>query len=210
MQKNLLFTLLVILSVFTNSFGQNETYKHTVSASAGLNLFQIIGLVDKIDDGTNAINLDTKGTASYGITYDYGINKWFSLGVGGAFAKFRLSADQITIVRNDGSTYQGPVDLKLSRTTISIRPLFHYGNAKKLDLYSGLRLGVNLYNVNVKANEALDPTDVTPRAKASKLRPNIQIIPFALRGYLSENFAIGFETGLGAPHYLALQLSYRM
>jgi hypothetical protein len=211
MQKQILLIALFSMAILTQSTAQNADYRHTVSATAGLNLFQIVGLIDKIDDPNSTnINLDTKGTASYGLTYDYGINNWFSLGASGSFNKFRFSADQVTIDKSDNTTYTGPVDLKFSRSTFSLRPLFHYGNKGKLDMYSGLRVGINLYKINLKSDEILDPQDVYGRARAGGLSPNFQIIAFGLRGYVAPNFAVGFELAMGAPYYAALQLSYRM
>ncbi|MEM6696926.1 MAG: hypothetical protein AAF599_00920, partial [Bacteroidota bacterium] len=40
--------------------------------------------------------------------------------------------------------------------------------------------------------------------------PTGQIIPFALRAYLSENLGLSFELGIGAPHAIALGVNYRM
>jgi hypothetical protein len=211
MQKHFLLIALFSMSILTQSFAQNEEYRHTVSATAGLNIFQIVGLIDKIDDPSNTnVNLDTKGTASYGITYDYGIKKWFSLGISGSFNKFRFSADNVTITKSDNTDYTGPIDFKYSRSTISLRPLFHYGNSGKLDMYSGLRIGVNANKIDIKADEPLDPKDINGRTRANGLTPNIQIVGFGLRGYVAPNFAIGFELGIGAPYYAAMQLSYRM
>lgn len=207
--KILLLTFLVTAGFLTTSTAQNADYKHVVSATAGLNLLQIVALLDNIDANT-AENLKIKGTASYGLTYDYGINKWFSLGGATAFNKFSVFADVINISLEDGTTYSGPVDLKLSRTNIAIRPLFHYFNEGKVDFYSGFRVGVNIWSINFKADDGLLPEDITGRVRDSGAGVAFQVIPFGMRGYITPNLALGFETGLGSPHYLSAQLSYRL
>lgn len=208
--KILLLTFFITAGFLSNSTAQNADYKHVVSASAGLNVFQIVALLDNIDENNDAENLSIKGTASYGFTYDYGINNWFSLGGAIAYNKFSLNADVLNVNLDDGTTYSGPVDLKLSRTNIAVRPLFHYLNNGRVDLYSGFRLGVNIWSLNFKADEGLLPEDVTGRVRDSGAGPAFQIIPFGMRGYITPNLALGFETGFGAPHYLSAQLSYRL
>lgn len=209
--KSLLLTFLVTAGFLTTSTAQNADYKHVVSASAGLNGFQILALFDNLETSENILNLNIKATPSYGFTYDYGVNKWFSLGGGAAYNKFSLNADVQDLLKEDSTTYTGPVDLKLSRTNVGIRPLFHYLNDGRLDLYSGFRLGVNIFTLSLKANEdGLIPGEITGDLRESGATVAFQVIPFGLRGYITPNLALGFETGLGAPHYLSAQLSYRL
>lgn len=211
MKKYLLLTLLFVMGLVMKTNAQNAEFKNTISATAGLNVFQFFNLISDFseDDGTT-VNLDAHATASYGLTYDYGVKKWFSIGLGGAYNKFDLSADQISIDKSDGTTYTGPIDVNASRTNIGIRPLFHYGNGGRVDMYSGLRIGANIWRGSVKSNDPdLTSEDVNGRI-GSSVTPNFQLIPFGLRGYVSKNLALGFEFAFGAPHYAAFQLSYRM
>lgn len=207
--KILLLTFLVTAGFLSTSTAQNADYKHVISGTAGLNLFQIVALIDNFDE-TSAENLKIKGTASYGLSYDYGINKWFSLGGATAFNKFSFYADVIDIDLEDGTTYSGLVDLKLSRTNIAIRPLFHYLNEGKVDFYSGFRVGLNVWSVDFKADSGLLPEDINGQLRDSGVGLAFQVIPLGMRGYITPNLALGFETGLGAPHYLSAQLSYRI
>lgn len=209
MKKYLLLTTLCLLGMATKMAAQNADFKNTVSVNAGLNVFQFFKLLNNYSDETTQ-NLNAKATASFGASYDYGINKWFSIGLAGAYNKFALTADQLQVDREDGTTYQGPIDLKVARTNIGIRPLFHYGNSGRIDMYSGFRFGVNVWNVDLIADDSLTPSDVNGRISGNTATLNVQFIPFGLRGYVSKNFAIGFETAFGSPHYAALQLSYRM
>ena len=209
MKKYLLLTLLFAMGLVMKTNAQNAEFKNTISATAGLNIFQFFNLVSDYSDETT-VNLNANATASYGLTYDYGIKKWFSIGLGGAYNKFDLSADQISVEKDNGTTYTGPIEAKISRTNIGIRPLFHYGNGGRVDMYSGLRIGVNIWSGSVKSNDPdLSTEDVNGRLRTGAT-PNFQFIPFGLRGYVSKNLALGFEFAFGAPHYAAFQLSYRM
>jgi hypothetical protein len=209
MKKYLLLTLVFVLGLTMNAAAQNGEFKNTISASAGLNIFQFFNLISDYSDETT-VNFNAHATASYGLTYDYGVTKWFSIGLGGAYNKFSLSADEITIDKGDGTSYTGPIDAKVSRTNIGIRPLFHYGNGGRVDMYSGFRLGANIWKGSVDSDDPdIDTGDINSRLRSSA-SPNFQFIPFGLRGYVTKNLGLGFELAFGAPHYAAFQLSYRM
>jgi hypothetical protein len=99
--------------------------------------------------------------------------------------------------------------LKVSRITVGARALFHYGNAGKIDMYSGIRLGVGIWNTDLKATNPNFTSDEVDNLRSGAL-PQIQIIPFALRGYVTDNIGIGFETAIGSPYMASLQLTYRL
>ena len=208
--RHFVLSALFALGFLSAAQAQNEQYRHTLSATAGLNAFQIIALADNFGDNQNAQNASITATGSYGLTYDYGFKNWFSLGGALSYNNLKASASQIDVVKEDGSTYSGPVDLKVSRTNIAIRPLFHYGNKGRIDMYSGLRIGVSVWGATIDAGAGLLPEDVIDSARGTGAAVGLQLIPFGLRGYLNEQLAIGFETGFGAPHYAAFQVSYRM
>ena len=209
-QKSLLLIPIFALCALTVNFAQNADYRSTISATAGANVFQLLAtLEDPISDSLGG-EVKLKATASYGLTYDYGVNKWFSIGLATAFNRISLNSPNVEVDREDGTVYSGPIDFKLSRTSISLRPLFHYGNKGRIDMYSGLRVGVSIWSVKLTADEALNPDDVSGRFRSAGATPNVQIIPFGLRGYITPNIGLGFELGIGGPHYAALQLNYRM
>lgn len=209
-RRNIVLSALFALGFLSAAQAQNEQYRHTISAAAGLNAFQIIALADNFGDNQNAQNASITATGSYGLTYDYGFKNWFSLGGALSYNNLKASASQIDVLKDDGTTYSGPVDLTVARTNIALRPLFHYGNKGRIDMYSGLRVGVSIWSGSIEAGPGLLPEDVIDSARGTGAAVGLQLIPFGLRGYLNENLAIGFETGFGAPHYAAFQVSYRM
>ena len=192
-----------------NSLAQKMDSRNVVSVSAGLNLFQNFGLVSSYDE-LNTVNLQIKATPAYGFTYDYRVTNWLSLGVAGAYNRFRFKADQIVVPRETISTYVGTIDLNMARISIGMRPLIHYGHLRRVDMYSGLRLGVNIWKTSLESNGDLLPGEVDRFLHDDSVTANFQIIPFGMRYAVIKRLGIGFETGLGAPHYAALQISYRM
>jgi Outer membrane protein beta-barrel domain len=209
------FLMLALFGCLTAAHAQNEDYRSTLSLSAGLNGWQLISLVDNIsydEDAATTENFSFTATPSFSFSYDYGITKWFSLGGSASWNRVKVGADRIVInldSDNNAETYDGPLKVDASRIHIGIRPLFHYANNGKLDLYSGLRIGAIIWSGNIDADKELLPDDVLPFLRASGVRPGVQVIPFGLRGYVNDNLGFGFELAIGAPHFAAAQLNYR-
>ncbi len=210
MKKSIL--TLALFGCLTASYAQNEDYRSTISVTAGLNVLQLIALIDDVnfeEDALTTQNLEISATPSFNFSYDYGFKKWFSLGGAVSWNRFKLGADRIVIDLEDRQ-YDGPLKLNANRINIAVRPLFHYANARKLDLYSGLRVGATIWSGSVDANQDLLPEDIIGFTRGSSVRPSVQVIPFGLRGYVTDNLGFGFELAIGAPHYAAVQLNYRI
>lgn len=204
MKKSLFVAALLMVGFAAQVNAQNGTYRNTVSGSSGLNAFQLVGLIDRVVEETDSLmGLDTKGTASWGLQYDRALTKWFSLGGSVAYNKFRFNADKI-ITEN----YNGPISANLTRTNISLRPLFHYANRGRIDLYTGFRFGANIWNGSVVGNNDVTAEEINESFR-SRVSVGVQFIPFGMRAYVTEHIGLGFEFGFGAPHYAAAQLNYR-
>jgi hypothetical protein len=211
--KQSILALAILLAFAATSFAQNQQYKHTISGSAGLNLFQALPLIEDALQDSLGGEVDIRATGSYGLQYDYGVTKWFSIGLSATTNNFELRATQFEVDREDGTTYKGLVDLKARRNNITIRPLFHYGNSRRLDLYTGFRLGASIWTGEFdydRTQPPITPSDVNDRVRGTSANFTGQFIPFGLRGYVTENIGLGFEVGIGAPSFAALQLNYRL
>jgi hypothetical protein len=208
--KKYTFLMLVCVSGFAiHVAAQKMDSRNVVSVSAGLNLFQNFDLVSSYSD-LNTVNLQIKATPAIGFTYDYGVTNWLSLGVAGAYNHFRFKADQIVVPRETKSTYVGTIDLNMARISVGIRPLIHYGHLKRVDMYSGLRLGVNIWKTSLESNGDLLPEEVDRFLHDDSVTANFQVIPFGMRYYVIKKLAIGLETGFGAPHYAAFMLNCKI
>ncbi|MEN0045829.1 MAG: hypothetical protein AAF806_02085 [Bacteroidota bacterium] len=217
------FSLGIAICFAFGLFAQNDTYKHTFHVGAGLTgIGFILNLADDInlDDATFEIESEDITAASgrfmgnavpaIQLSYDYGLAKWFSLGAGVSYQ--RLGFDFTDFSYTDGQNQNnqvGDLSVDANRLNITLRTLFHYGNSDKIDMYSGFRLGITSWGLNVDASDP-DIEEDFQTSPFAGIVPTGQIIPFALRAYLSEKLGLSFELGIGAPHAIALGLNYRM
>lgn len=221
--RKLMITVCAVCVLFS-AMAQNENYQSTISVNAGLSVlgttFNL--LEDANIEGVSIINnvgeleslsgqLNGQATPALELNYDYGLTKWFSIGGGLAYQK--VSAELMDLSYTETASGEmvalESANLKINRTHLGVRALFHYGNSNRMDLYSGFRLGLTNWGTKV---EATDPR-FEENLKESNIfgfAPSIQIIPFALRGYVTEQIGISFETGIGTPHFFAFGINYRM
>jgi hypothetical protein len=204
--------LLVAGFCIQNVSAQNEDYRHVFSANAGLNFFQFLSFAEFSQSGNVAFT-DAKGYGSptFQLSYDYGFKKWFSLGF--AYANNRFGAKYTNLVIDNQGI--GDLNMRYSRNTFTTRVLFHYGNQGRLDMYSGLRLGVSIWGskpskdiTDSQATSLLDSGGIGS-ARGTGAIPHIGMTLFGLRYYVTENLGLGFESNLGS--YLAsVQVNYRV
>jgi len=209
------------------AFSQNEDYKHVISVQSGASLFSPFrGTITGSQNSSDTTVSFSSGKASnfpqLNIAYDYGVNPWFS--IGGAVSYNKVSMD-LKDVKYNKTENLGDVTLGVSRVTIGARALFHYGNANRIDMYSGVRLGIGIWGVTASSNSVdkrLD--DVFKEAGGGGIwrtllgnklgggfaMPQVQLIAFGLRGYLTENLGINGELSVGSPYFASIGINYRI
>ncbi len=220
-RKPAFFLSLCILICCSNArlTAQNNDYKNAISVTTGLNGWQIVALLDNFIEADSVVGAYMKASPTFGVSYDMGLLKWFSLGVHANFNRGEIGADDLTL-NVDGKEYTGVARLQLRRYNLGFRPLFHYGNNGRFDWYSGFRVGVNyrVMDVNIGTDADITDYEVINRLIGNNwllnrnyrgVRPTFQLIPLGFRAHFTENLGIGLETALGAPYYLNAQLTYR-
>lgn len=212
----LLFALFLIAQ--TKSNAQNSDYRSTISTQAALNGWQFIALADNAIEADSIVGAYASATGTYGLSYDYSIVKWFSLGGQVTWNSGKVGAEELSVTVNDKS-YSGVAELGLRRINVGIRPMFHYFNNGRFDWYSGARIGVNYLKIGVNAgtddlidNEILDRllgnSWLLNRSYRS-VRPTVQLVALGMRGYITDHIGVGFETAVGPTYYLSAQVNYR-
>ena len=176
---------------------QSEEYPVNIgvdisASAAGFALNFIGNAIETI--GTGTANISYTSTPGIQATVDYGINKWFSLGVAGYYQSFNGTIPDY----NDGITTFDEAKISIQRYNVGLRPLFHYGNQPQLDMYSGLRLGYTGWEF---ASDELSEADLDA-IRLSRAGFRVQLIAFGIRGYFNEWLGLGMEVALGSPHYL--------
>ncbi len=177
---------------------QNDSIRHTVSVNAGASL---AGVVIRFFDVNDSIL-----TASYPVAqlnYDFGVKKWFSLGLATSYQQFNLTYTDYHFFDESYGLISQNISAKLSRINIAARALFHYGNSGNVDMYSGVRLGYTQWKLTTDYSEVFKPEDF----KLGLFAP--QLVLFGFRGYFTEHIGAGAEFCIGSPHYLSAGLNYR-
>jgi len=118
---------------------------------------------------------------------------------------------------------------KLTRANYSGRILYHYGNFKNVDIYSGVRIGYTMWSLEASIHTPdIDPTVVIPGVAeyldwlnvkipgmdldAPKLSMGFiapQVVLFGCRYYFNDYIGINTELTVGSPHYISGGLSLR-
>ncbi|MFZ4542554.1 MAG: hypothetical protein ACOYOA_00760 [Saprospiraceae bacterium] len=202
-------TMIFVVAVFGISSiqAQSENFKNVVSLTAGYSLFNVLGKGASQDVAQGATY---NASPTLQASYDYGFGNVFSLGGAVSFNEAKTQATNYEWTDAAGNLTYGDYDVKVARTTIGLRALFHYGNKGRLDMYSGVRLGVGIWSLKYSStNPSFDPDNEIKGLRGSGALPQFQIIPFALRGYITDNIGLGFETAIGSPYMASLSLNYR-
>jgi hypothetical protein len=225
----------VVLSLIGSSiFAQNADFRNTISIQTGASVFNIF------KGGVSGINADSVRFTSGGFSnvptiaaaWDYGVTKGFSIGLAGSYAQAKVSTTDLEVANKKGVFQKyGNYSIAAARTNLGIRALFHYGNKGRMDLYSGLRLGVGLWSVKLSGqiekdvlvrainevfNQSGVPSAVADGGIGEKLKTKgsfvlfaPQLILFGLRGHVTNNIGINFELATGSPYAASLGLDYR-
>ncbi len=216
------FCLLSFLSIAT---AQNEMYPSTISVTAGVSGYQLgSNLFNVLIKNVNIKGLESTtlhSTGTYQIAYDHAINPRFSLGVAVSKQKttFDLQSATVTIgvsplidslLKLEGrNSFAGTASATTTRTNLAVRGLVHYGT-EQLDMYSGLRLGMSIWNGAFQSDiSGLQVTDITKKLKLKGAFFAPQLVLFGLRGYVTDHIGLGAELAVGASYFAAVQASYR-
>lgn len=220
------FFVLSFVSCIITSFAQNEDYQHVVSVQSGVSLFSPFrGTVKPSNEPADTTVSFSSGKMQnfpqLNIGYDYGVVKWFSIGGAVSYNKVGLDLKDVTYNKKEKL---GDVTLNVSRLTLGARALFHYGNTNRIDMYSGVRLGVGIWTVKVSSSALDDKLDevlkeaggsglwrslLGNRVKGSFPMLQAQVILFGLRGYVTENIGINGELSVGSPYFASIGVNYR-
>jgi hypothetical protein len=206
-------------------FAQNMDHRHTFTAHAGVNVLNVISAaaddlkpsdIDLEDGATiNFTRVDVGSVPTLNLTYDFAINKWFSVGASVGHNRFKMDFTNLDFKNPEGERVTGNGGFSVGRTSINFRPLFHYGNSARLDMYSGFRVGFSIWGA--RAIGDLQGTDINNQLedinigglRNAAILPQFAITLFGLRGYFTEHFGLGFEINAGSPYFISMGANYR-
>jgi hypothetical protein len=217
-------------------FAQNADFKNNINIHLGASFFSAFNanLESKATDSVKFTSAGLSNIPTIGLSWDYGVSKSFSIGIAGSYSQAKISANDLEVFSKSTGKFDklGNFSITVPRTTFAARFLLHYANKGRIDCYSGLRLGVGLWSVKLAAE--LDPDVLTRvidgieeelmlpadqglppfildkvKAKVPFVAPQVQLIIFGLRGYVTDNIGLNFELAAGSPYFLAAGVNYR-
>ena len=203
--KKTAYVLLVVvgMSLSLSSFAQDEPeFKSIISLNGG---FSLVGALFDLPDATGTGDVSSFSAPAIQVNYDYYFSSWFTLGA--AFS-VQFMGIEYTDYYDDFSADTWNHKTNVTRLNIGTRALFHYANEGRMDLYSGLRLGLTNWNVSTNnASTSYDPSQDITFSEGIVFAP--QLILFGAQGYFTDNIGANFELTVGAPHFFSIGLNYR-
>jgi hypothetical protein len=141
------------------------------------------------------------------VTYDFALTDNFSIGVAGAYQSI---GGEINNTYTDGNQVEQTELAKAnySRMNIAIRPLFHYGNSDKLDMYSGLRVGYLFKTLTVDS----DDPDAQIEDDLNDFvgnRFSLGLVPFGMRYFFTDNIGINMDIQIGTPYVVSGGIAFQ-
>ncbi len=184
--------------------------RQLLTAQTGIGWFGLVRGADAtttitIDGDAREYRTTITGTPAAGLAYDYRLSNVVSLGGVASYQSLRFHD-----FRNDERPIDRDAELRINRTLVGARVLFHYGRSETVEMYSGLRAGFTVWNVRLRdfGEGQIERIDDLARVTAG-VTPQLTLIPFGLRAYLTPALNLGAEVGIGSPHIAAVQLGYR-
>lgn len=180
--------------------------KIMITAGAGLNVLgKLIEARYYLNNYYNYEGYISSSTSSpmYNLAVDYGLGKKFSVGVSFGYQTAKIN---LTNIVTTGDHYQD----SWKRTHFAVRGDYYIIAKEKINLYTGLKLGYNIYSVssNMPANYFpgyLTHLNVTPNPASVQAH-------FGFKYYFTEMIGFNTEVGLGfgGPYLFAAGLAIQL
>lgn len=208
MKKSTLFTLLFVVGLMSFAQAQNEDYR--LNASISYNYTFTGELLKLAQEGAeitlNASDTQRKNIPSVQLAVDYGLNNWFSIGAAISYQQIGLNLDDVSYIDSTGMSVSENVESRFTRFSAAIRPLFHYANSDRLDMYSGLR--IQYYAGNYEDNSE-NPDVETVLDFPTKKGFGVGIVAYGIRYFVTDNIGIGWELNIGRPYVTNISVNAR-
>ena len=202
MNKKYSFILILLLTTFVSVQAQTKKGQFAISADFGASLMSWEWQVMT----SPAVNY--KAPPAYQGIVDYALID--KLSIGGAFSYQKVSSINrgYTYVNTLGQKVTEDVVNSLTRMNFSYRILFHYVGTDKIDVYSGIRMGLNYYQDSHTSNDLNYKLQTNELFQGFGFAP--QVIGLGIRMYIFQDLAINTEIAVGFPSFFNFGLTYRM
>jgi len=180
---------------------QGETM---ISANAGLSIASLFiqGLLEFDSDveanSTPVFNL----TGEYRVFQDLGVG--VGLGISGTLQDIYADVQDHTYTNNVGARVTEDFELDVYRWQVALVPRLYYGEFDDLDLYSGLRLGIENLSASTTSGDSnvYSELDLGPTFSYA-------VTVFGFRYYLVDKFGLNADLNLGSPYVCSFGVQIR-
>lgn len=180
-----------------------------VGANVGASL---IGLIFKAVDYADDPYWKASSFPSTQLSFDYKLHERFSIGGAASFSNISVDYNNPTIDNVLDGDLQN-FKFGFQRINVASRSLLYYVSRDMFDLYSGLRLGVNIWRLSVESTdpdfiEGIEkplPEEISGRG----VFLGVQLIALGTNIYVAEDLGINFEFAIGQPYFAAIGVRYR-
>ncbi len=197
--------LVAAFSMFNPTMAHAQKAKGQVVVTGGAG-YSIVGLFfGVITDALNttATIKTTKTPVIFG-SADYGITDRFS--VGACYTYQGITAKYNSYYTTDSAgnqiTTTGDFTDRVSRQSIGIRPLFHFGDSEDLDLFVGARFSYVFWNYN-SSRVDISKSDVLGGV-GSPIKPQFLL---GMRYFFNPTFGFNAEFAIGPTYFMAFGIS---
>ncbi|MDQ3108321.1 MAG: outer membrane beta-barrel protein [Bacteroidota bacterium] len=189
----------------TTANAQKAKGQVVVTGGVGYSLVGI--LLNAIQDGANTSG-DVKSTKTPVIfgSADYGITDRFSVGACYTYQGISVKYSSYTTTDTAGNnvTIVGDFSDRLTRQSIGIRPLFHFGDSEDLDLFVGARFSYVFWNYN-SSRDNFDSSDLLS-GFGSPIKPQFLL---GMRYFFVPTVGFNAEFAIGPTYFMAFGISAR-
>ena len=210
MKKVPVFAVIALITAFSTinpgtAHAQKAKGQFVGTAGAG---YSIVGLfMGVIQDGINATDnvKSTKTPVIWG-TADYGLTDRFSVGACYTYQGITAKYNSYTTTDSAGNniTMIGDFTDRITRQSIGIRPLFHFGDSDDLDVYVGARFSYVFWNYKSDRTD-ISATDVLS-GFGSPIKPQFV---FGTRYFFIPQVGFNAEIAIGPTYFMAFGISGR-
>lgn len=211
--KRISILLLCLVSVFTGFAqkkvkldGVNEKGSKVVGLGFGVS---ITGVFINGSVETDSVKYIGDSRLALNASYDFYITNRFSIGVQASNQHFKVNVKEWIFINEAGlgRTVQN-VNSKMNRMYLGARMLMHYKNNAKIDVYSGIRLGLVHWTNKMNTNDAEFIKEFESNFPIFT-RPALGITAIGARVKITPEFSGNLELNLGVPHLFSIGASYR-
>lgn len=203
---SLFFLIVPGKSILT--FAQTTSGESVITSDIG---FSVVGAALKtfvdgksFKDSFDRVTVGINSKPAVVLSYDYGLSDMWSIGMVASSQQLYGDLDYAYTLNNE--LREGVVPYTMRRNNISFSTKVHYGGNERVDFYSGLRVGMIFWGINIDTND--DRLDVL--TKFTFTRPNFSFTALGGRAYLTDHIACHFEFNLGAPNLVGAGLSVKL